>query len=283
MGGDHYFRRLLCQVGILLQHRGDADVAIAQDVGDLGQNSRTVGDAQAQVILAFQVVNGLDAPLVVQLHHRHWRALLAQLSGYVHQVSHHRAGGGAPAGAHTVKKHLASQTSLHLHRVVHPVYFGQHMVLGHQGRVDPCLDGSFRQGSNGQGLDGVPQLLGVAEVLGLQAGDTLAVDVFGTDPCVEGQGGQDGQLVGGIVALHVVGGVGLGVAVLLGFPQGLTEVGAVVGHTGEDVVGGAVDDGSDGANVVGQQLVHQAPNDGDAPADAGLKKQVNSLLLRQAH
>src|SRR4030042_3300297 len=112
--------------------------------------------------------------------------------------------------------------------------------------------------------------MGVAEVAGAEAGDSLPVDVLGVDVGVEGQAGQDGHLVGGIHALDVVGRVGLGVAQLLGATERRPEVGSLAAHAGQDVVGGAVDDGAYGYEFVGQEIAPQRRDDGDAAAYAGL-------------
>jgi hypothetical protein len=63
---------------------------------------------------------------------------------------------------------------------------------------------------------------------------------------MEADAGQDGQFVGGIPALNIVGGIGLSIAQFLSLLQRLAESRALLGHPGENVVGGAVDDGVDG-------------------------------------
>ena len=65
---------------------------------------------------------------------------------------------------------------------------------------------------DGEQLDRVAEFGGVAEVAGGELGDPFAVDAVGRDPGVEGEAGEDRELVGGVVALDVVGGVRLGVA-----------------------------------------------------------------------
>ena len=64
----------------------------------------------------------------------------------------------------------------------------------------------------------------------------------GVDMLSEGQGGQDADLAAGVVAVHIGGGVLLGIAVGLGLLQGLVKGQARLDHPGEDIVGGAVEE-----------------------------------------
>ena len=144
--------------------------------------------------------------------------------------------------------------------------------------MHPRLDAPPRfGGGDGQRLDGVPQLGGVAEILRPQAADALGVDGIVGDGAMKCQAAQHRQFVGGVSALNVAGGVGFGVAPRLGFGQGLGEGRLPLRHLGEDVVGSAVDDRTDGANIVSQQLGHQAAHDGDAAAGRRLKEQMRPL------
>ena len=62
--------------------------------------------------------------------------------------------------------------------------------------------------------------------------------------------------------------------------QRLVEGDAVLNHTGEDIVGGPVEDAADFQNVVGGHALAQGTEDRDAPAHAGLKE-VDRLVLRR--
>ncbi len=57
----------------------------------------------------------------------------------------------------------------------------------------------------------------------MQAVDALAVNVVEPDAGLEGELGQDRQLVGGVGAVDIQGRVGLGVAERLGLAQGLAR------------------------------------------------------------
>jgi len=82
----------------------------------------------------------------------------------------------------------------------------------------------------------------------------------------EGERGQNGQFVRGIVAVHIGARIGLGVAQLLGLGQDCIKVGAVGRHLGQDVVGGAVDNADGALEAVGAQGVLERLDDGNAAA-----------------
>ena len=92
---------------------------------------------------------------------------------------------------------------------------------------------------------------------------------------------EDGELVGGVDAFDVVRRVGLRVAERLGAPQRVGEIAAVLAHGREDVVGGAVDDGGDGGDVVGQEVALEGRDNRYAAADAGFVEDVDVVLLRR--
>ena len=147
--------------------------------------------------------------------------------------------------------------------------------------MHPGLDGAVALFGDSQQLDAETQVPGVAEVPTGQAGNALAVDVLWTHPTPKGQRGQYRQLVAGVDSFDVVLRVGLGVAELLRPFQRRGEVDAFPGHPGEDVVGGAVDDGEDTADFIGHQVMLQRGDEGDAPADAGLVLEADPVLPGQ--
>ncbi|MBA7669975.1 hypothetical protein ES703_78115 [subsurface metagenome] len=135
--------------------------------------------------------------------------------------------------------------------------------------------------ADGQQPDGKAQLFGVLKVAAVQAGNALAVDILGTHLMVESQRSQYGQLISRIYALDIVLRVCLGVAQLLGAFQCRGEVNALPGHAGEDIVGGAVDDGVDTAYLVSHQVLLEGGDEGNAAADAGFVVQADALFLSQ--
>src|SRR3990172_8230543 len=134
--------------------------------------------------------------------------------------------------------------------------------------MHPHLDGIALLLGNGQQFQGVAQLSGVAKIPARQSAYSLAVDVVGVNPSVEGQSRQNGELVGGVVPLYVGGRVGLGVAQALGLGEGGVKVQALGGHLAKNVLGGAVDDGEERRDIVGQQALAEGGDEGNPPADA---------------
>ena len=73
----------------------------------------------------------------------------------------------------------------------------------------------------GQELDGVAQLGGKVDVDGVNAADAASLDAGERHGHAIRDLGEDGQLVGGVGAIDVEGGVGLGVSRVLGLGQGV--------------------------------------------------------------
>ena len=102
------------------------------------------------------------------------------------------------------------------------------------------------------------------------------MDVVEGHPRVEGEGGEDRALGGGVQAVDVGGRIGLRVPELLGLGEGFAEVHALGGHLVEDVIGGAVDDAEDGHDAVAGQGFAQPVDDRDRAGDGGLVVQVDA-------
>ena len=85
---------------------------------------------------------------------------------------------------------------------------------------------------------------------------------------------EDRQLRARVVALHVVGGIGLGVAELLRLPQRVAESRAAVRHAREDVVARAVEDARARARCDRRRGRPERGDDRDAAGDRALEAQV---------
>ena len=130
---------------------------------------------------------------------------------------------------------------------------------------------------DGQQLDGVAELLAVADVAELQRVDARDGDGVEVDLQPERQRREDRQLVGRVGALDVQGRVRLGEASLLGAGQGV-GVGLVpLRHRREDVVARAVDDAVQRVDAVGDQPVGQRPDDRHAAAATGLEGDAHAV------
>ena len=110
----------------------------------------------------------------------------------------------------------------------------------------------------------------------LERADALAVHVGVDHVGTEGQGGQDGRLGGGVVAVHVGARVALGQAELLRLLQDVVVARTRLLHAGEDVVGRAVDDPHDAHDLLARQRLAQGADDGDGAGHGRLVEQVDA-------
>ena len=86
----------------------------------------------------------------------------------------------------------------------------------------------------------------------------------GVDAGVEGERGQDGELLRRVYAFDVEGRIGFRVAEALRFRQGVREAAPVLFHGGENVVRRAVDDARQRIDAVGGKPRAQRIDDGNA-------------------
>ena len=133
---------------------------------------------------------------------------------------------------------------------------------------------------DGQELDRVAQLARVGDVRARDAADALGVDVLEVHEGPEGQGDEDLELVGGVEALDVERRIGLRVAAGLGLLEHLGEVEPLVGHPGQDVVAGAVDDAGHGEDAVGDQPVLDGADEGNAAGHRRLEGEGHAPAAR---
>ena len=107
------------------------------------------------------------------------------------------------------------------------------------------------------------------------------MDLAVVEVAVERHGRKDRQLVGGVVAVHVGRGVGLGIAKALGFGQDVGEFGALAVHLGQDEIGGAIHNAEKHLEAVGGQGLAKGVDDRDSAAHAGFEVQGDVVLARQ--
>ena len=91
-----------------------------------------------------------------------------------------------------------------------------------------------------QKLHPVSRPLGHLHIPQRDPGDALYRHTVRVHLVAEGQVRQNADLPSGVKALHVGGGVRLGIALGLRLPQGVGEKGPGAHHAGENIVGGAV-------------------------------------------
>ena len=157
------------------------------------------------------------------------------------------------------------------------------MGLRQHGGMHAHVDALGRAMRQRQQLDDVAHVVGRVHVKLRDVADALGVDIIELHAAVEGDGCQDGDLRGGVEAIDVGGGVGLGKALRLSLGQRVVIGQAVVDHAREHVVGGAVHDAHDGGDLVADKRVLQRLDDGDTAADAGLEAHFQVLLAGKVH
>ena len=157
---------------------------------------------------------------------------------------------------------------------------GQRVVVGDEGGVDAHGDALrvlvVAALGDGEELELAARGVGLADVVGGDLADALDGDVVEAHAGVEGQGGDDGGLGGGVQAVDVGGGVGLGVAELLGGGQGGLEGESLGAHLVEDVVGGAVDDTEHAGDAVTGHGLAQRVDHRDGTGNSGLVVEVGA-------
>ncbi len=95
-------------------------------------------------------------------------------------------------------------------------------------------------------LDPIAELTDLCDVLRSDGADSLNRDVLRPDEPSESERGEDRELVGDVVAVHVARRIRLGKAERLRFRKRRGEVGSLFLHPREDEVGRAVEDACDG-------------------------------------
>src|SRR5476649_1508491 len=297
-GDDVFFLRLVGQhddVGarlvigrLLLQHGVDRDGGVGQDARQVGQHARLVGHVHAQIVAGGDLRHrqDLDVGHLVRLEGQVRHAVLRIGRGQardVDQVGDDGRRGRLGAGALAVVQRGADGVALHQHRVHRPFDVGDQALGRDQRRMHAQFDalGAVDGGTLGdaQQFDAVAQLLGVADVDGVEFRDAFHIGFVELHRDAEGDGRHDGGLVRGVDALDVEGRIGFRVTQLLRLFQRRVEVQALVAHLGQDEIGGAVDDPGQPLDAVGRQALAQRLDDGDAAGHRRLEGHHHALFL----
>ena len=110
--------------------------------------------------------------------------------------------------------------------------------------------------------------------------DALVADVVEVHRRVERQPREDRHLRRGVLAVDVLGRVGLGVAEPLGLGERVLVGRAGLGHLAEDEVRRPVDDPVDAVDVRGGERLLQHADDRHDAGDGGLEAQLHAVLAR---
>ncbi len=124
------------------------------------------------------------------------------------------------------------------------------------------------------------ELAGVLHVLARDVLDPLVAHVVEVHGRVERKAREDRHLGRRVLAVDVLGRVGLGVPEPLGLGERVVVRGAGLGHAGEDEVRRAVDDPVQAVDVGGGERLLQHADDRDDPGDRRLEAQLHAVLAR---
>ena len=197
---------------------------------------------------------------------------LAEDAAGFDEVGDDGGGGGVLAGAAAVEEGIADAVAAEGDGIEDAVDAGEDVGAGDEGGLGADFDGAVLVGADdAEEFDDVAEVFGEADVDAANHFDAADVNLFGIDGETVGEGGEEDGLVGGVPAVDVEGGVGFGVAEVLGFLEGVLIGEAGLGHAFEDVVGGAVDDAGDGLDAVADEAVLDGLDDGDAPGHGGFE------------
>src|SRR5262249_57467686 len=112
--------------------------------------------------------------------------------------------------------------------------------------------------------------------------DALDIDRLEADARAEGEARKKGELMGGIEAANIEGGIGLGIALLLRLFQHVGKASALLFHQSEDVIAGAVEDAVDAGGVVALQALADDFHYGNAAGNCALAIERSAVRLCEA-
>ena len=262
----------------MLEHGFHGDVAVAQDGGNIGDDAGPVGHAEAQVISPTVIFHGRGGRLF-ELRHRTPEGGDAQTPRNIHNIGNHGRGRGKSARAGALEHGGADEIALHRHRVENPLHMGQRRPGGNETGMNALFHPIFQPPRNTQQFDAIAQLLGAGDIARGDMADALHVDAVEIDRAAVGHGGKQGQLVGGVHAVHVETWVSLGIAQRLRLGQNFVEFLAGVAHGREDIITGAVQNPRNTGDAVARQPLAQGLDDGNTPRHRRLIGQRHPRLF----
>src|SRR5260370_5682091 len=130
----------------------------------------------------------------------------------------------------------------------------------------------------GDEMDGALEHMGVTEIYGGDAADSVRGSRVRGEPAVKGKACEDAELVEGINTIDVRRGIGRGVAGLMRLAERFIKAEAVALHLGEDVIRGAVKDAVDSVQAVSGHAVGDGADDRHASGNGGLYADRNIFL-----
>ena len=268
------------EVVLGLDHGRDADGASTEDLGDLGDDAGAVVDGEAEVVAGDGVFDGLRLSVEAVGDEAAVAGAVDEDGSGFTEVADDGTASGVLTGAATVEEGFADGVAIDENGIEGAGNGGEDVGEGDEGGLGADFDAAIGVGANdGEEFDGVAEAFGEGEI---GEGDFLDAfdmnEVLGNPEAV-GEGGEDDGFVGGVPTGDVEGGIGFGEAFVLGFLEGILVAEAGLGHAGEDVVAGAVDDAVDGDDVIADEAFLEDLNDGDATGDGGFEVDGHAAFL----
>ena len=193
----------------LLHHALHAHAVVAEHLRDLRQHAGPVLDLEVQVEGRLDLLAGHEAQLLDRLE------LHARRAHHRHHVAEHRRRGLRPAGARARERHLGDRLGLERDGVEGPDHRGERVAAVQEAREHAHADAAVAALGHAEQLQHEPELLRVVDVVGGDLLDALERHVVERHRGVEREPRQDRHLRRRVLAVHVLGRVGLRVAELL--------------------------------------------------------------------
>lgn len=246
----------------------DVDFFFGESSGNFSDDAGAIDDVEADVMGDFKL--GADA------RGDGGNLNAARVMGESEQVADDGDRGGMSAGSVSGEDDIAAVVAGEDDHILSAARPGKRRVEIDEHGSDGSGDAAFDLLGAGDLADGAAEIAGVAEVDGGDRGDGLRHDLFRVDDDAHCEAHEDGELGAGIEAADIFSGVGLGVALCLGF----SEHGGVFGtgvHFAEDEVAGAVEDAFDALDAIAGESLFEAGDDGNASGDGSAVLEVSAF------
>ena len=271
-------------ISFTLQDGIDADPSTGEQAGQLSQNARLIGDAQAQVIAGHDLTHGHHIQIAHRIGLKSQMRHTIQGVGCVQtcdvdQVGNHCTCGRLRAGTFAIIQSGPDRVALNHDRVHGAFHVGNQTLGWHQTRMHAQFNAFVSSLGHAQQLDAVTQLLGVLNVNSAQLGDAFDIGFIELHGNAKSNGTHQGDLVGSVHAFDVESRIRFRITQALGFFEHHAEIQTFVTHFRQDEVGRAIDDASHPLDAVGGQALAQSFDDRDTPSDSCLKGHHHTLGL----
>ncbi len=251
-----------------LEHRGEADVLVAECRRHVGDHAGPVGHVQTDVVGALARGDG-QARGGGEFGGRQLESHRPAPMRDIDEIGDHGRSRGPRPRAAPFADQAADEIAFGDDGIVDVLDMRDRRFERDKARMHALHQPGLGQLGDAQQLDAVAELARELDVLRPDAADALDVHGREIDARAESHAGEDRELVRGVDAVDVEAGIGLGVAELLRVGQHVGERLARFAHPGEDVVAGPVEDAVDAAQPVARQPLADRLDDRNAARDGG--------------